>query len=175
LLYQSAGAGTKADLWTLSITADGNVGNSVPYLRTEFNEDHGRFFPVPNPRWVAYQSDQTGRAEIYIASFPRPNKRIQISTSGGSHPRWRGDGRELFYICGQTLMAVGVRAGRDVIEAATPRPLFKLPAPSASLTSSYDVAKEGRTFLVREPLESPQPLELIENWPALLRNPQSRQ
>ena len=93
-----------------------------------------------------------------------------MSTAGGSHPRWRGDGRELFYVSGQILMAVSVRAGRDSIEAATPKALFKLPAPSASVTSSYDVGKEGRTFLVREPLESPQPLQLIENWPALLRN-----
>jgi Tol biopolymer transport system component len=171
LLYQRAGAGTKADLWIVSITPDGVVGEPAPYLHSEFNEDHGRFFPEPNPRWVAYQSDQTGRTEIYIASFPRPDKRIQISTSGGSHPRWRGDGRELFYVSGQTLMSVSVRAGRDVIEAATPKPLLRLPAPSASVTSSYDVGKEGRAFLVREPLESPQPLQLIENWPALLRNP----
>ena len=67
-------------------------------------------------------------------------------------------------------MAVGIRAGPDVIEAATRKPLFKLPAPSASVTSSYEVGKQGRTFLVREPLESPQPLQLIENWPALLGN-----
>jgi len=67
------------------------------------------------------------------------------------------------------LRGIGV-AGRDVIVPATPKPLFRLPAPSASVTSSYDVGKEGRTFLVREPLENPQPLQLIENWPALLRN-----
>lgn len=174
LLYQLAGAGTKADLWFVSITPDGVVGEPAPYLHSEFNEDHGRFFPEPNPRWVAYQSDQTGRTEIYVASFPRPDKRMQISTSGGSNPRWRGDGRELYFVSGQTLMAVSIRADRDVIEAATPRGLFKFPAPSASLTSLYDVAKEGRIFLVREPLESPQPLQLIENWPALLRNPQTR-
>jgi len=170
LLYQRAGAGTKANLWIASISPDGNVGEPAPYLNSEFNEDNGRFFPDPNPRWVAYQSDQTGRNEIYIASFPLPDKRIPVSTSGGSHPRWRGDGRELFYVSGQTLMAVSVRAGRDGIEAATPKPLFKLPAPSASVTSSYDVGKQGRTFLVREPLESPQPLQLIENWPSLLSN-----
>jgi Tol biopolymer transport system component len=170
LLFQRPGIGTKADLWIVSITPDGAVGEPAPYLHSEFNEDNGRFFPEPNPRWVAYQSDQTGRAEIYIASFPRPDKRIQVSTSGGSHPRWRGDGRELFYVSGQTLMGVSVRTGRDSIEAATPKALFKLPAPSASVTSSYDVGKEGRTFLVREPLENPQPLQLIENWPALLRN-----
>src|SRR5262249_43945638 len=103
-------------------------------------------------------------------SFPRPDKRIKVSTSGGSHPRWRGDGRELFYVSGQTLMAVGIRLGRDTIEAAVPKPLFKLPAALAPLTSPYDVGKEGRMFLVRQPLESPQPLELIENWPALLGN-----
>jgi serine/threonine protein kinase/Tol biopolymer transport system component len=168
LLYQRAGAGTKADLWMVSIAPDGGVGEPEPYLHSEFNEDHGRFFPEANPHWVAYQSDQTGRNEIYIASFPRPDKRIPVSTSGGSHPRWRGDGRELFYVSGQTLMAVSVRAGRDGFEVATPKPLFKLPAPSASVTSSYDVGKEGRTFLVRQPLESPQPLQLIENWPALI-------
>ena len=75
------------------------------------------------------------------------------------------------YISGQTLMAVSIRAGLDDIEAGAPKPLFKLPAPSASVTSSYDVGKEGRMFLVRQPLESPQPLQLIENWPGLLRNP----
>jgi serine/threonine protein kinase/Tol biopolymer transport system component len=175
LLYQRTGAGTKSDLWVVSITPDGRVGEPAPWLHSEFNEDHGRFFPEANPHWVAYQSDQTGRIEIYITSFPRPEKRIQVSTSGGSHPRWRGDGRELFYISGQTLMAVGIRVGRDAIEASMPKPLFTLPAPSASLTSPYDVGKEGRMFLVRQPLESPQPLQLIENWPTLLGNPQTRQ
>jgi hypothetical protein len=159
----------------VSIAPDGAMGEPAPYLHSEFNEDHGRFFPEANPRWVAYQSDQTGRNEIYIASFPRPDKRIPVSTSGGSHPQWRGDGRELFYVSGQTLMAVSVRASRDGFEAATPKPLFKLPAPSASVTSSYDVGKEGRMFLVRQPLESPQPLQLIENWPALIGNRQTRQ
>jgi hypothetical protein len=70
-------------------------------------------------------------------------------------------------------MAVSVRAGLDGVEASTPKPLFKLPAAPASLTSTYEVAKEGREFLVREPLEKLRPLELIENWHALLRNPQT--
>jgi Tol biopolymer transport system component len=121
LLYQRAGAGTKADLWVVPIMPDGGAGQPTPYLNSEFNEDLGRFFPEPNPHWVAYQSDQTARNEIYIASFPLPDKRIQVSTSGGSHPRWRGDGRELFYVSGQTLMAASIRASGESIDVTTPK------------------------------------------------------
>ena len=174
LLYSTAGASTKRDLWVVTIAPDGSIGNPEPYLNSDFNEEHGHFIPQQNPRWVAYQSDQTGRYEIYVASFPQPDKRIQISTGGGTHPRWRGDGRELFYVSGQILMAVSIRAGRENIEAAVPKPLFKLALSPALLTSPYDVALDGRHFLVREPLEASQPLELIENWPALLSHSQTQ-
>ena len=98
-----------------------------PYLHSPFNEEAGRFSPEPNPHWVAYQSDETGRYEIFIASFPEPRRRLQISGGGGTFPQWGPDGRELFYISADDkLMVVGLKIGRENIEASAPHEPFPL-------------------------------------------------
>ena len=84
LLYESYDAETKRDLWVAQVTPDGKPVEGVgptPYLRGTFSEWHGRFSPEPNPSWVAYQSDETGRNEIYIASFPDARRRLQAVLS----------------------------------------------------------------------------------------------
>jgi hypothetical protein len=167
-------AGTGNDLWILPVTSDGEAAPGAkprPYLRTQFNERLGRFSPEPEPRWVAYQSDESGRNEIYVDAFPEARNRVRISTSGGQYPEWGSDGRELFYLSPDLkLMQVSLKRGPDSIEPSSPRELFALPIPNDGL-NPYEIAPDGRRFLVRATPEKQagQPLTLIVNWPALMK------
>ena len=90
ILFTQSQPGTAEDLWVLSLTGD---RRAMPYLNSSFNERDGRF--SPDARWVAYSSDESGNAEIYMQSFPTPGRKRLISTNGGFEPEWRKDGREL--------------------------------------------------------------------------------
>ena len=175
LLYHAIGKKTGLDLWVLPVTPDGKPEPGVaarPYLRTPANEISGRFLPQPNPRWVVYVSDDSGVDEVYVQAFPEPRGKEQISTGGGRHPRWSPDGREIFYLgFDNKLMAVSVRVSAESAEHSTPRELFTVPWDVTSIESPYDVAPDGLRFLVQAAAEpSPQPLHVILNWPALLKN-----
>ena len=87
---------TKADIWILPDPL-GMPGASKPspFMRTGFNEEYPQF--SPDGRWIAYESDESGRFEVYVAPFPGPGAKRQVSTSGGTRSRWRMDGKELFY------------------------------------------------------------------------------
>jgi eukaryotic-like serine/threonine-protein kinase len=167
VLYYENAPSTGWDLWVLPMTPD---GKPKPYLRTQFNESNGRFAPESNPRWVAYQSDESGRYEVYIDGFPEPRHKVRISTGGGQYPEWSPAGRELFYVSPDLkLMAVGLKIGGDSVETSAPRELFALPV-FANGYNPYDVARDGQRFLVLALPEgqAPQPLTLISNLPALL-------
>ncbi len=90
ILYQMAGAKTGQDLWIAPQFGD---RKPFPYLQTQFDEQDGRF--SPDGKWVAYVSNESGRDEIYVQSFPLSGAKFQISTGGGSEPQWRKDGTEL--------------------------------------------------------------------------------
>jgi Tol biopolymer transport system component len=174
LLFSETAPETRLDVWVLPVTADGKPeagGQARPYLRTRFNEHQPRFSPEPNPRWVAYQSDESGRDEVYIQSFPEPRGKWPISTSGGRFPRWSPDSRELFYMApDDKLMAVSLKLGTDSVEASVPRELFTIGWNQIVPGSPYEVAPDGQRFLVRAATESgSQPLQVIVNWPALLK------
>ncbi|MBI1872997.1 MAG: hypothetical protein HYS05_03795 [Acidobacteria bacterium] len=154
------------------MTADGRLlpgAKPQPYLRTPFNEQWGRFSPEPNPRWVAYHSDETGRDEVYIRPFPEARGKTQISTGGGQYPQWRPDGQELFYVSPDyRLMAVTLKIDGDSVTTSAPRELFQLPADDLGW-SPYDTI-DGQRFLVRAaPQHAAQPLTVVVNWPALLK------
>jgi hypothetical protein len=173
ILYQQVGQDTGNDLWYLPVTPDGKPeGDPKPYLRTRFKEWHGRFYPQPHPRWVAYESDESGRPEVYVQSFPEPQGARRISTAGGQYPQWNPNGRELFYASPESkLMAVDVKITQDSVEAGAPHELFPLPEIFPTLQPPYDTSPDGRRFLVRVPVQQgPQPLHVIVNWPALLKN-----
>src|SRR4029077_15422640 len=93
IMYVSSGSATGNDLFVLPLSAD---RKPVPFLQTKFNEGAGQF--SPDGRWVAYQSDESGKYEVYVAPFPGPAGKWQISTAGGTNPRWRRDGTEIFYM-----------------------------------------------------------------------------
>jgi Tol biopolymer transport system component len=101
VLYTVIDPETKADVWVLPVMPEGRSApgaKGTPYLRSPFNESAPRFSPEPNPQWVAYNSDESGRSEVYVASFPVPRKRVQISTAGGLYPVWAANGRALYYV-----------------------------------------------------------------------------
>ncbi len=174
LLYSEIGAGPGNDLWILPMTPDGRVPPGAkprPYLRTQFDERSGRFSPEPEPHWVAYQSDESGRNEIYVDAFPETRNRVRISTGGGQFPEWSPDGRELLWMSPDLkLMQVSLKRGPDSIEPSAPRELFALPVANDGYCP-YEIAPDGRRFLVRATPEKQvsQPLTLIVNWPALMK------
>ena len=120
----------------------------------------------PNGRWVAYTSNDSGRSEVYVESFPPSNGKWQVSTAGGTEPRWRKDGRELYYISGDKLIAVEVRTDSPVFEAALSRPLFELHLDSLHRRSRYQVADNGKRFLVNMPVDSLPSVSVAINWTA---------
>jgi hypothetical protein len=171
-IYFEIAPGTQRDLWFLRLAQEGKVPENAkptPYLRTKFNELNARFSAEPSPRWVAYQSDETGRYEVYISAFPDPRAKFQISTGGGQYPEWGAGGRELFYVAPDNkLMAVDLTVTGDAVKPSTPRALFTLPIIDNGW-SPYDTI-DGQRFLVRAvPQQASPPLTVIVNWPALLK------
>ena len=155
-------------MWIVPVTPDGHLATDAPptpYLRTPVNESAGRFSPESNPRWIAYQSDESGHDEIYVDSFPQRRGPHRISINGGTTPQWGPGGRELFYQSPDgKVMAVSLKLGADSIEASVPRELFALP-----LQSTFEVAPDGQRFLATVPDPTPHPLTVIVNWPTLLK------
>ena len=118
-----------------------------PYAATSANETAARV--SPDGRWVAYTSDESGRPEVYLDSYPRPGRRVAISQGGGIHPVWRGDGRELYHWTEETLVAVRLGASSGgappVVEARTV--LFSAPY-HVGLNTMYDVSRDGEQFVL---------------------------
>jgi len=132
----------------------------------------GRLQLSPDSRWLAYSSSESGRPEVYVAAFPKPQGRRQVSSAGGNFARWSRDARELFFLSGQNqLMSapVAVEAGRIAVGVA--QPLFSIQPSGRRVGYPYDVTADGQRFLVNvsdERLE-PTTVTLLTNWPALLR------
>ena len=176
LLYGSVHAATGADIWALPLTGD---RKPFPVVQTSFAEDSAQF--SPDGRWIAYESNETGRFEVYAQAFPAARGKWQVSTGGGVHPRWRSDGRELFYVAPDgRFMAAPLAVGSDgqSLEAGTPAALFTprlssggtILLPGSLARPIYDVSADGR-FLINEAVEdtSTKPLTIILNWDAELR------
>jgi Tol biopolymer transport system component len=168
ILYYSGDPETNRDLWILPMSEGGSKNlNPQPYLRTRFNELNGRFSSEPSPHWVAYQSDESGRYEIYVRSFPDPDQKLQISKRGGSVPSWSADGRKLLYISPENkLVVVDLKIENGSITTSAPQELFALPSDS----NFYQVTQDGGRVLVSTPVEDVAPLNVIVNWPALLQS-----
>jgi eukaryotic-like serine/threonine-protein kinase len=169
VLYWEVAPDTGYDLWVLPVTPEGKpTGDARPWLRTPFTERYGRF--SPDGRWLAYVSDESGRYEVYIDSFPNRRGKTRISTGGGNFPEWAPDGGHLFYISPDNkLMDATLKPGVDSVGASAPRELFALPAVDLG-QFPYEVGPNGKRFLVlATPRNSVQPLTVIVNWPALLK------
>jgi hypothetical protein len=170
IVYSQTGQKTANDLWLLPMSGD---RKPVPYLQTPFDEVNARF--SPDGKWIAYQSNESGQFHVYVQTVPLSGAKYQISTSGGNSPRWRRDGRELFYVSAdQKLMAVPIKLGAT-IEAGTPQPLFPLsPFPGfSSINSFYQPMRDGQRFLVNVPAggeaAAAPPFTVVTNWKAAFR------
>jgi serine/threonine protein kinase len=127
----------------------------------------------PDGKWVAYASNESGKWEIYVTTFPDAHGKWQVSTAGGTQPRWRGDGKELFYLSpDDKLMAVPVKIGAN-FDTGTPTALFQAyPRETVAATSEqffYDVSQDGQKFLINTQLKSAiRPMSVVLNWPSKL-------
>jgi Tol biopolymer transport system component len=169
LLYFDGIATTGAGLWTLPLFGE---RTPQPFLKS-MSAAHARI--SPDSRWAAYTSDASGRPEVYVESFPAPNGARQISIDGGTQPRWRRDGKELFFVAADgKLMAVSIR-GDAGLEIGAPAALFdaRIGTPSGSLGAiarqQYDVSADGQRFLINRTSSEPSPITVVLNWTAGLK------
>lgn len=164
VFFTADGGKTGLDLWVLAV-APGQSGKASLWLQTNFNEANGRF--SPDGRWVAYQSLESGRLEVYVSPVSRPQSKQQVSTDGGRYPRWRSDGKEIFYVArSKMLTAVEVSLHGDRVKIGKPQTLF---GPiTVGLGPLYDVSSDGQRILVSVPQpETPvQELTVMQNWTA---------
>jgi hypothetical protein len=168
LLYQEFSPETRGDLKVLSLSGERRPRD---FVASPFDEDEGAF--SPDGRRVAYVSDESGRKEVFVASFPDPSQRIRVSSNGGIQPRWSRDGRELYFVSkGESMMATPFEPSSGV-PTAPPARLFEAPISYAFGSHSplrYDVAHDGRfLIIVRASDRPPPPLVLVLNWQAGLK------
>jgi dipeptidyl aminopeptidase/acylaminoacyl peptidase len=167
LLFLTIG-GAERGLWAASL--DG--GGPPEALVKGFAIDEPRV--SPDGRWLAYISNQSGRQEVYVEPFRRPGERVRVSANGGGQPRWRGDGKELFFLSPDgALMAVAARAaaaGLDVGMAETLVPAKTLQAVVQGPDyDDYEVTSDGQRFLVKRAEGGERPrIHVLLDWPSLL-------
>jgi hypothetical protein len=169
---------TNADVWALPLTGD---RKPFPILQTPFREAHPQI--SPNGKWIAYSSDETGRPEIYVQSFPPGGGKWQSSSNGGMYARWRRDGKELFYmdsLSAGKMVAVGINATGSTLEFSVPRPLFdsgyvSLDFGHTGNWNTYAVSADGQRFLIPRPEATlteeftNTPITVVLNWTAGLK------
>jgi serine/threonine-protein kinase len=159
LLFTDEHPDTKFDIWFLSM----ETGKPQAWLNTKFNETGAVF--SRDGKWVAYQSDESGRYEVYVRPFGNPGGREQISTEGGTEPLWAPDKRKLFYRNGDKMMMVEVETD-SAFTAAKPKLLFEGQFETHRIAANYDITNDGRRFLmIRSEKESaPKKLQVVLNW-----------
>ena len=149
-------------MWTLSLTGDRQ--RSV-FLDTKYNEASGAF--SPDSRWIAYVSDESGRNQVYVRPFPLREGLSPISQDGGWAPRWRGDGRELFFLAPDgAVMAAGIKEVKGNLDASVPQRLFSTGLGSTTHNLPYAVTADGQRFLVPVKVDPPgaAPITVVMDW-----------
>jgi eukaryotic-like serine/threonine-protein kinase len=173
ILYEERDPKSNLDVWALPVQTDrGQDSRPIPVLRTSFSESHAQF--SPDGKWIAYQSDELGNVPaIYLQPFPPSGGKWQVSPGAGVQPRWRGDGKEIYYNFNGSMWAVGIRISAGRIEIDPPRALFAhlfINGPEYI----YDVARDGQRFLEFQPPaadndQSANALTVVSNWQAALK------
>ena len=165
MVYMAQAPETGWDIWAFA--PDGSV-DPFPVVVSPFIDVRAVF--SPDGRWLAYQSDESGRPEIYVQQFPEAEGKWQVSTAGGTEPVWSPDGREIFYLdSGQNLVSVQVEIG-DSFNAGLPDTLFEARLVPLIQRNRYVVSSDGQRFLMLTPLDSQsnQPMTVVQNWPVSL-------
>jgi Tol biopolymer transport system component len=165
LTYYRTDPRTRLDQWVLPL-----FGDRKPFalLHSEFNESQEQF--SPDGKWIAYVSDESGGPEVYVQSFPMLTERRQVSSNGGSQPRWNRNGRELFYLASnRKLMSVAIKSG-PAFDFDAPRVLFETSLDLGATRQSYSVSRDAQRFLLNQAANSSAALlTVVVNWPALLK------
>jgi dipeptidyl aminopeptidase/acylaminoacyl peptidase len=172
IIYAQLNPKTNTDLYRVSTESDKRV---EMFLQTNFIEAQPRV--SPNGRWVAYVSNETGKFEVYVQTFPVAGSKLLVSVGGGSQPQWRADGRELYYYApDRKLMAVEVNGDSPTFTVGIARPMFDIRVlgtvdQSFPGNGYYTPARNGNRFLVPSLPEAPerQQINVILNWPADLK------
>jgi eukaryotic-like serine/threonine-protein kinase len=163
ILFSTRTPETQWDLWLLPVSRN---EPPRPFLRTAFTEYQARI--SPNGRQVAYVSDESSTLEVYIDAFPSTAHKQRVSITGGMHPSWRGDGRELFFLApDKKLMAAEIELDSGRVQA--PRPLFQTRIAGVA-RNHYTVSADGQRFLINSPVSDAaiSPITVILNWTSLL-------
>ncbi len=157
--------GDEVDIAVVEVLED---GISPPQPLSDQPEINERMPAVsPDGRLVAYRSDESGKDEIYLRRFPQGEGKWQVSTNGGTVPRWRGDGRELFYTEEARIMAVSVDVEAGAPRLGQPQPLFQWLNSFLTSAAKFDVAADGQRFVMVRPAGQTnlhQEIRLVQNW-----------
>jgi Tol biopolymer transport system component len=155
-----------SNVWILPLSGD---RKPFAFAETPFIEASAVF--SPDGRWIAYTSNEGGQLDVYVQSFPGPGTKSQVSRNGGSHPVWRPDGRELFYLGPDgTMMSVPIGHGRS-FDAGLPQALFRANVWTLTRNQVYAVTKDGQRFLVTatpQKSSGAAPLTVVLNWAAAI-------
>jgi len=168
-LFVQIGDAAREDLWILPLSGD---RKPFPFLQTQFAEEQAQF--SPDGKWIAYASDETGRPEVYVQSFPASGLKLRISNNGGTQPRWRGDGKEMFYLStDRAMMRVTVNSAAH-FEAGAATTLFETPIESGLgpyMAYAYAVTADGKRFLLLDPVGTEDSaVSVVLNWTAGLNH-----
>ncbi|MBI3417186.1 MAG: PD40 domain-containing protein [Verrucomicrobia bacterium] len=163
VLFQQVTEKNGWDIWLISLD---DPSHPQPLIRTEADEKNASF--SPDARWIAYNSEESGRAQVYVQPFPKGGSRVLVSRDGGEMPVWNPNGKELFFLDPErTLMSVEIKTDDSgVIKLGVPKALFRRPANVKSPIEGYDVSRDGQRFLFA--LDAPSPgfenITVLLNW-----------
>jgi eukaryotic-like serine/threonine-protein kinase len=162
---------TGAHIWALPLSDGGKPGDGKPFPVVQDVFDERAPVVSPDGKWMAYQSNESGRAEIYITAFPAGGAKWQVSSNGGTYPKWRRDGRELFFLDPQdNIVAVDANASGNAVKLGAPHTLFQAVGIQRDF-GPYDVTADGKKFLINSGnlKEGSEPMTLVLNWPEELK------
>jgi Tol biopolymer transport system component len=158
-------------IWALPLSSDGKSADGKPFPIVQDSFDEGSAKVSADGKWMAYQSNESGRREVYITAFPGGGAKWQVSSEGGIAPKWRRDGKELFFLDGSDKMiAVDVNTSGGAVQLGTPHVLFQAPGIQRDF-GPYDVTADGKKFIINSGnlKEGTEPMTLVLNWPEELK------
>jgi serine/threonine-protein kinase len=161
LAFVRQASDSNGDVYVLSLQGD---PNPRPIVKTQGYDGGAQF--SPDGHWMAYVSNESGPFEVYVRPYPGPDRKLQVSTQGGTHPRWNPNGKELFYRTGDKMMVVDVSMRGGDIVLSQPRLLFeqRYSFGSAQSIANYDVSPDGQRFVMVKDDSSSGRLNLVLNW-----------
>ncbi len=164
LFYATNSQNSKSDIYYIPMTGE---RKPVPFVATEFNEMFASF--SPDGRWVAYQSNESGKNEVYVRPFPGPGAKWQVSASGGTNPRWKNNGKEIYYIANSRLYEADVNGTGSTFNVGNVREYFD-PATVGGINVGNgilkDISPDGQSILlsISKGMMATAPLTLVVNW-----------